>query len=231
MALKFTKTAILCLIAASLLPATAAQAAGNDLAYYTITNVETREIPSIPEQPIQAPTASAQAPRFSTNLVGIDISDIVNIGKQIWNIIEANQPVANVTMNSASAVPEGITNWQDLAGWEAPQTKTYETTCTNGFGMTVVDFQYRISFIPGGTYNGRGKYLANVTVEPQNVTVAWGFKFNAQATVPSITNAGTVRSPIAAANVVVQWSVDTVAQHQSQSAEYYLRGDGMFEEL
>ncbi len=50
-------------------------------------------------------------------------------------------------------------------------------------------------------------------------------------TIPSVTNAGTTQSPIAAAEVLVKWDVDTVINHEEQSADYYVRGDGTFQTL
>jgi hypothetical protein len=205
-----------------------------DARYFTIDKVETHEVLSTEVQPDE----TALAPSTSTDLMsqdtmnltiaGVDIGDIMNIGKQIWDIIAANKPVANVSTNSASAIPKGVTDWETLAGWQMPQLKTYETQFSNPFGEKVITFQYRVGYTPGGTYQGQGQYLANVTVTPVNVNVAWGYAFNAQVSIPSITNAGTTTSPIAAAQILVSWTVDTIVMHTQQSAQYYVRGDGQF---
>lgn len=225
-----------------------AKAADNfDLNYYTITQVETHEVPTSNSDdygygvkktpaPSSAPNANS-GPQIGDilgklgSLGGVSIADIVNLGRQIWQVIEENKPVVNVTLESANALPKGVTAWQDLAGWKAPQARTFETTFTNAFGMNVVNFQYRLTFTPGGSYRGLGEYLTNVSVEPSDLYVAWGYKFSAQASVPNITNAGTMRAPMAAAEVLVKWTVDTVVNHAEQSASYYVRGDGTFQSL
>src|SRR6185437_16731122 len=101
------------------------------------------------------------------------------------------------------------------------QAHTYQTTLKNVYGMTVVSFQYRVSYTAGGSYRGAGKYLTNVAVAPQDLYVAWGYTFNATASVPNITNAGTERAPVAGAQILVKWSIDTDMAHSEQSAGYY----------
>ena len=206
--------------------ATADTATDLDSQYFTITNIETHEIPT--EQPLlEAPFLNQSA----LPDIGVSIADIVNIGKEIWTIIQDNKPVVNVSTDHASALPKGITEWTSLAGWQAPQAKTFQTTFTNAYGINVVTFEYRLTYTGGGNYRGKGKYLANVTVVPSNLYVAWGYKFTAQATIPSITNAGTTQSPLAAAEILVKWDIDTVINHIEQSADYYVRGDGTFQAL
>ncbi len=214
-----------------------ADSAAVDADYYTIKSVETHEIApdlAAPGSPDSA--ASIEAPITSSEVLELpldvsDITNIINIGKQIWAIVEANKPVSNITTNQATAVPKGVTDWTSLAGWQAPQSHTYQTSIKNTYGITVIQFSYRVMFTPGGTFRGKGHYLANVTVDPANVYVAWGYTFNAQVTIPSITNAGTTASPTAAAEILVKWDIDTILNHIEQSASYYARGDGTFQTL
>jgi hypothetical protein len=217
------------------IPASHADTNTVDANYYTIKNVETHEIDSTtngaPEliAPVQAPTNSSALLDLPLGIS--DITDIINIGKQIWTIVEAGKPVSNITINQATAVPKGVTDWTALAGWQAPQSHTYQTSMQNMYGFNVIQFSYRVMFTPGGAYKGKGHYLANVTVDPSDVYVAWGYTFNAQVTIPSITNAGTAASPTAAAEILVKWDIDTVMNHIEQSASYYARGDGTFQAL
>lgn len=201
-----------------------------DPQYYTIQNIETHEITEPDTTPVPAESV---APNLLNADLGVDIgiSDIINIGKEIWTIVQANKPVVNVTTNQATAIPKGITDWTQLAGWQAPQIHTFQTTFTNAYGINVVQFQYRVTYTPGGTYKGKGKFLANITVNPADLYVAWGYTFSVNVTIPSITNAGTTTSPIAAAEVLVSWTVDTVINHEQQTADYYVRGDGTFQTL
>ncbi len=158
-------------------------------------------------------------------------SVIVNLGKQAWKVVEANRPVANVSLGTATGLPQGLSDWTALEGWQKPESRVFRTVYTNLYGMEVVRFDYRVVYTYGGNAAGHGRYLAQVSVLPVDVMVAWGYTFNAEAAIPVVTNAGTRGNPVAAAQVNVSWTVDTVLKHQQQSASYYVRGDGAFSRL
>ena len=46
----------------------------------------------------------------------------MNLVEKIWNIIEKNQPVVNITTNYANAVPLGTSHWTQLQCWSKPAT-------------------------------------------------------------------------------------------------------------
>lgn len=161
----------------------------------------------------------------------IIIDHIIAIGEKIWKIIERNKPVVTQTYQTASLLPEGVKNWTQLSGWKVPETRVYKTVYKNGYGMEVAEFNYRVAFTPGGTVNGKGQYLARVEIEPAVLNVAWGYKFNASGEILSVTNAGTSKEPIAAMELRMNWSVDTVIRHMQESTRFYVRGDGLFKNL
>jgi len=51
----------------------------------------------------------------------VDIGTVLKVGQVAWQIIEKNQPVIDVTPNSANALPKGVRCWQDLEGWQRPR--------------------------------------------------------------------------------------------------------------
>ena len=208
----------------------------NDPEYLTVRNVKT----TIEPDTMDLVTGnSSYAPRVSDtgdigsglDEAGIALDQIINMGTKIWKIIEANKPVVNLNFVSANALPKGVTDWQDMQGWEAPMSQIVHTTYTNGFNMTVVDFAYRIIFTYGGTVNGKGKYITQMQVLPANLSVAWGYTFEASADANTITNAGTSKSPIAALQAAVQWQIKTVIKDMQQTDSCYMRGDGLFQQL
>jgi hypothetical protein len=156
---------------------------------------------------------------------------LVNLGRQAWKVVEANRPVANVNLQSASIVPQGVNEWQALEGWQAPRSRVFRTSYKNAYGMTVVQFDYRLTYTYGGSIAGTGRYLAQVSVAPADISVAWGYTLNAEAKVPVITNAGTHQSPIAAAQVEVNWKVDTVLRSIQKGQAFYVRADGQMIDL
>lgn len=153
---------------------------------------------------------------------------IINMGKKIWKIIEANRPVVDYRSDTANALPQGAVAWQQLESWDAPRARIFKVAYENLYGSEVVTFKFRVLYTANGRVNGKGRYLTNVTIVPHELNVAWGYTFNAQGTVPSVVNAGTSREPVAAMELLMKWSVDTVLRHSESSASFYVRGDGEF---
>jgi hypothetical protein len=159
------------------------------------------------------------------------LDQIINIGRKVWKIAEDNRPVVQVSSNVANALPQGLTAWQSLEGWQTPTTRVYRVVYENLYGMDVVDFSYRVTFTHGGNLRGKGRYLTQVTVVPAQLDVAWGYEFNAEATIPSVVNAGTTADPVAGMEIQLHWSVDTILKHSESTTSFFVRGDGAFTNL
>ncbi len=160
-----------------------------------------------------------------------EIETVIILGEKIWNFIEKNKPVVNQRYAPISAVPVGVTSWEELEGWSMPQIRMFKNIYKNVYGMKVVEFNYRVAYAFGGSYKGIGKYLSRVEVDPSLVDVAWGYKFNANGQVLSTTNAGTSENPIAAMELRLNWSVGTVIKHTEQSIRLFISGDGLFKDV
>ncbi len=158
---------------------------------------------------------------------------IINIAAKIWAIIEKNKPVVNINTTYATAVPEGIKNWGQLAGWKPPQGTIYAFVAKNKYGGRMVDVKYQVLRTYGGSYKGKGQYLTAVTVEPLLVEVMWGYKFDLSAEVPdsSVINVGTSEDPMAAMLAILKWRIQTVLQDTSGRSVYYVQGNGLFKEM
>lgn len=159
------------------------------------------------------------------------LDKIILLGKKVWNIVEAGKPVANFTSARADLLPQGITTWQQLGGWQVPVSRRYERKIQNKFGASVVHFRYRIIYTWGGNLNGKGLYLMGITVYPEIVDVAWGWKFDAKASIPTVANAGSSAFPTAAAEVLISSQIRTPLTHLDNTESYYVRGDGYFVDL
>jgi hypothetical protein len=156
---------------------------------------------------------------------------IIRLGKEVWQVVVDNKPVVNVKTDKMDVLPEGSSSWLSVHGWKRPRSRLYRVTYRNLLGLKVVSFTYRVLYTYGGNQNGVGHYLANVSVIPSNISVAWGFKFALTAGIPNVHNAGTSNDPVAAAEVMVSWNIDTPLTHREESELYYVKGDGEFSEL
>ncbi len=162
-----------------------------------------------------------------------ELDQIINIGQKIWKIIADNQPVVDVKTQYATALPKGVTGWQDIAGWHPPVGTIYNLTAKNAYGMTMINVRYQVLRTYGGSYNGKGKFLTAVTVEPLLVEVGWAYHFTMSASVPdtSIVNVGTSADPVAGMMATLNWQISTVIKNSSGQGEYFLQGDGAYKEV
>src|SRR4051794_5797960 len=63
----------------------------------------------------------------------IDWGTVINVGKKVWEIVEKNQPTLQVQTSSASALPGGISDWKQMAGWQTPRSVAYRIYYENLF--------------------------------------------------------------------------------------------------
>lgn len=159
------------------------------------------------------------------------VDQIINIGKKIWKIIEAGKPVMNIQTDVATALPKGATCWQDLERWQAPVSKVYRTVAKNKLGGTVANFQFRILYIYGGSVKGIGKYIGYASMIPVNASVSWGYKLNAQGSVPAVFNLGTKENPLAGMQLVMSYRLESPLKTIEQSQAFFLNGHGQLKQL
>ncbi|MFA6029413.1 MAG: hypothetical protein WC969_06150 [Elusimicrobiota bacterium] len=184
----------------------------------------------MPDGPGDLPPVGGGVPPIGGD---IDIGQIINIGQQIWQIIENNKPVVDVQTTYAAAVPDGITHWAQLGGWRPPEGRVYQLTAKNMYGANTIDVRFEVTRCYGGNYKGKGKYLTNVTIEPLQVNVLWAYKFSMKAEVPptSIINVAQPEDPIAGMTVKLSWKIETAVKYTEGTSRYFVQGDGLFKEL
>ncbi|PIU19902.1 MAG: hypothetical protein COT18_05085 [Elusimicrobia bacterium CG08_land_8_20_14_0_20_59_10] len=136
-------------------------------------------------------------------------------------------------MNYANAVPYGTSHWTQLQGWSRPSTRKYNFSMKNGFGSEVVKVIYQVHWTHSGNFQGKGKFLTGVSVEPLSVTTAWGYNVDLTAEVPdsTIANVGTSEDPVASMQVQLRWKVHTILKDIQEKAIYYVQGDGKMQPI
>ncbi len=164
-------------------------------------------------------------------IVDVVVDKVINIGKKIWEVVKAGKPVVSAKEMRATALPQGAKDWRQLQGWEAPRSRTYRIAYTNLYGMTVVDYSFRITYTYGGNVDGVGRYLTNVSVVPAKASVAWGYSFDSEASVPSVINLGSKTAPVAGMELQIKWTVKTALKHEQQQSAYFVDGKGGFKDL
>jgi hypothetical protein len=155
----------------------------------------------------------------------VDIDAIVNLGKKAWEIIKANQPVANINFTFANALPQGVSNSSELEGFSDIQNKSIRLWGTNLYGITVYDVTLTAIHQYGGSYDGKGRYLSTVSVIPSHVSVLWGYTVNYSVENVSTTNAGTKANPVAMIALHAKFKVETVIKKTELNTVYQFRGD------
>merc|ERR1712065_17632 len=118
-------------------------------------------------------------------------TDLVNLGEELWELIEDNEGVYDNQLDYADALPSGVSSADDLTSW----TKSgilgwgYFESIDSWFGLDQCNFNYELHMEYGGTTGKGGLYLHNVTVVPTWTNVAWGYTMTTSVT-SSVYNAG-----------------------------------------
>ena len=202
----------------------------------SIGNGGAGSLPANPSDPVTNPPLAPNGGGISlddiTQSINV-IDNIVNLADKIWTILDKNRPVVTISTTYASAVPYGTSHWTQLQGWSTPLTKRYAFSIKNGYGSEVVKVIYQVHCTHSGNYQGKGKFLTGVTIEPLTVTAPWGYKVDLLAEVPdsTVANVGTHENPIASMQVQLKWKISTTFSSVDQKVIYYVQGDGLIQEI
>ncbi len=161
----------------------------------------------------------------------VSLGDLITIGQKVWDFIVSNKPNATYQSFKSSVVPSGITSWTQLRGWSRPIAKVYRVEFTNVFGRPAGSFDYRITFISGGNYRGKGKYIGQISFVPANIRLGTDRTLDVKAELLDPLNFGTEEDPIAGAELQITWSSPTTVRYQMNSVELFLYGTGEIQNL
>jgi hypothetical protein len=156
---------------------------------------------------------------------GLCLDKIINLGKSLWEIIEANKPVLNVSYVYANALPKGLRRSEELDNFSDLQFKSYRSHGKNLVRATVYDLTYTVVHRYNGSYNDKGKYLENVSVIPSKIDVLWGYTVDFAVTKTTTVNVGTAKDPIGSLLMEATTRVSTVLKSSETHNIFQFRGD------
>jgi hypothetical protein len=199
----------------------------NSVRIVPLGTVSTGELKALglPVKPIQIP----KAPGAKGGLVVVD--QIVNIANKIWKIIKDNKPAVDVKTTYATAVPKGVDHWGQLNGWSRPVGTKFGFYADNRLGQRVMDVDYVVFRTYNGKYNGKGRFLTNVTALPTKTKVSWGYTLNMSVDAAKPTNVGSSENPVAGMQMTVAWTMSNPIQDHRGRSVFYMEGDGTFQRM
>lgn len=222
--------------------------------YLTIGSAEIREVPTkksilrmvsdlttftapsatvppgaIPSPLPTVPPTNIHIPGAAGSVGDLDPSQImpwIALGEKIWALIAANKPVVSVQTKRAFIVPVAEQDWTQMENWKGPAVHSYRLEYKNLFGSTVITHTYTVAYNYGGTYNNAGQFLANVTVIPSTVNVAWGYTLNTSVELGDAVNTASKVSPVPGIEIQIITKVDTVVKHAETRDAFFVKGSG-----
>jgi len=154
----------------------------------------------------------------------IDPATIVTIGTALWQIVKDGAPTSSATSVRNGAFPQGAA-WTDMSGWQQNTWGSWGWKWVNGFGATVVDFNWSFDWLCKGNYKGTGQYIQNAGAYPKNINVSWGYTVNVDTQILDPVNFGTLTSPVAGLTMIVTMKISTVLSTKSQTCKVTVTGN------
>lgn len=164
-------------------------------------------------------------PKDEDITAGLIIAEkVINIGKDVWNIIQEGKAVSDIKTDYATGLPEGVKNWTDLQGFSNLVHKTYPLEGKNSRGKVKNFGTFTLVHQYGGNIDGKGKYLTTVGVVGSNITTGWNQSLNFATNVVNVANAGTKENPIASVTMEMNLSRSGLTKY-NKAVLFQFRGD------
>jgi len=171
-------------------------------------------------------TVPPKQPTTKTNFFpSSDYALLKTIGNDVWSLVNANRPTSKISGNEAHVVPHE-TDWTKLQNWNLPAVKYFRVEAINWLGISAFQLDYRISFSCGGQHQGVGQYLKGINIRIENLVVNWGYHLQMNWQVVNNMNIGSNDDPLAAAELVLMWELETQFYVLQGTINYLVTGDG-----
>jgi hypothetical protein len=162
--------------------------------------------------------------------------DMVALGEAIYSLVQKGKPTNVTEYAPISVVPRDPMTKEyadpfDLEGFSMPVEKSFVAKVKNGSGKEVVNFNYKVIYSYGGSYNGAGKYLTNVIIVPGSIKTSFGWDFNATMKLSGIMNHGTKADPVAGVMVTVKYQMNSWSSAFERNDTIHITGNGELKTL
>jgi len=162
-----------------------------------------------------------------SELPAIDPSTVVEIGKEVYQAIEDNQPTLDSSVDWAGAVPKGVTNWTQLENWQGPaQSDTFFVEFKNGLGKELTKFSWRFVWKYGGDMNGVGKYVTQAGVDIGTSYAYLSEHLDVEVKSLKPVNYGTSAAPVGGVDIQVSVSSHGLFEKTTKVCTMTVKGDG-----
>lgn len=166
--------------------------------------------------------------KINKNPEALCLSCIVSAGKALWQIINDNKPVVNTTVDFAAALPQGITDWTQLEGWQDYNSPSYRFQFKNVVGMLLTEYDWLFTFKWGGSVNGTGQYVTQAGALTQKVYALSTEHVDVQATSFNPVNYGSTASPIGGIDLNVEMKSWGYFESTTVDCHAVVQGSGTF---
>lgn len=210
--------------------------------FYTISKVEVSEISRdvILDMNVQKTVSEAYLEGNKSNriesagkVIGV-ARDLVALGEDIYKLVSHGKPNVTTAYDPISVIPKvggQPVDLLDTESWSMPAKRTYSIKLKNLYNIEVVNFRYSVIFSYRGSYDGKGAYITAAQIQPDFLNVLWGFDFTATMKLAGIQNQGTRDNPVAAATLLMQYTISNVLNSRTIVDSYFITGRGGFRKL
>lgn len=157
-------------------------------------------------------------------------STVVALGEQVYTLVQHGKPSNTTDYAPISIVPRDPVTKEtvspfDMEDCSMPKKKAFRASMTTG-GIEVVKFEYMVLYSYGCSYEGAGKYIQTVLIQPISVKTAYGWDFTATMKLSGIMNHGKKADPIVGALLTLKYSMNSWRTAYEKNDTVHLKGTG-----
>lgn len=155
---------------------------------------------------------------------GRDSALYFNFGQRAWSVVQNNKPQPEAAVYWASACPRG-----EGASPSCPQLTTeYALGARNYLGTPVLKVRYAFLVQPGGPAGSSGQWISRVSVEPREVSTAWGWSVGLEVVTEQPREYGEAGAALAVLPVRIAVVAETKIKQLRDSRLFLVAPSGVF---